>query len=258
MTKSHVTNLSKLDRRSIRRKSVRMKSAMLFVPAIMTLLPALMTIALLVISAGGPSAAVLILFFGAIATAFSMVAGITIAALMARRHSRWKNEVKEQISAFGIAAEDIEWFKSELKPSEKKALRDLSRKDILLYDAYRETLSSRLTASRIVRRSSAEMRLVRNNMRKLAGLSPEKKDPYLSELERDLSKLGEINSKAKNMLAEAESRLRMIEAAGSRGAGFSEFEVALKKLESRSSAEPPALEAAKLAEEIKRELEKST
>lgn len=232
-----------------------MKSAMFLVPTILTLLPALMTIALLFISAGGPSSAVLILFFGALATAVSMAAGITIAALIARRHSRWKNEIKEQIAALGISAEDIEWFKSELKPAEKKALRALSGKDLLLYDAYREALSSRLTASRIVTRSAKEMRSVKNSISKLSGISVEKRDAYFNDLQGDLSKLSEINSKAKSMLAEAENRLRIIEAVGSRGAGFSEFEIALKKLESRSNAEPLALEAARLAEEIKRELE---
>jgi hypothetical protein len=57
------------------------------------------------------------------------------------------------------------------------------------------------------------------------------------------------------MLAEAEARLQMIEAAGSRGGSFSEYEVALKKLENRAGEEPLALEAAKLADEIRKELE---
>jgi hypothetical protein len=58
------------------------------------------------------------------------------------------------------------------------------------------------------------------------------------------------------MLAEAESRLHMIEAAAMRGSNIADNELALKKLTARTSELPLALEAAKMEEEIRRELEK--
>ena len=57
------------------------------------------------------------------------------------------------------------------------------------------------------------------------------------------------------MLSESEARLQMIEAAASRGGSLADNELALKKLSARASELPLALEAAKLADEIRKELE---
>lgn len=58
------------------------------------------------------------------------------------------------------------------------------------------------------------------------------------------------------MLAEAETRLQMIESAAMRGTGMADSELALKKLSARSQSLPLALEEAKMAEEIREELER--
>jgi hypothetical protein len=58
------------------------------------------------------------------------------------------------------------------------------------------------------------------------------------------------------MLAEAESRLQMIEAAASRGGSIADSELALKKLTARTAQLPLALESARMTEEIRLELEK--
>ena len=58
------------------------------------------------------------------------------------------------------------------------------------------------------------------------------------------------------MRVEAETRLQMIEAASRRGTNFSDTELALKRLTARSAELPLALEALKMEEEIRRELEK--
>ena len=57
------------------------------------------------------------------------------------------------------------------------------------------------------------------------------------------------------MLIEAETRLQMIEAASMRGGGLADSELALKKLSARTADLPIALEQAKMAEEIRAELE---
>ena len=59
------------------------------------------------------------------------------------------------------------------------------------------------------------------------------------------------------MLTEAEARLQMIEAAASRGGTLADSELALKKLSARTKELPLALESAKMAEEIRRELERA-
>ena len=58
------------------------------------------------------------------------------------------------------------------------------------------------------------------------------------------------------MQAESEARLQMIEAAASRGGNLADSELALKKLSARTAELPLALESAKMAEEIRLELEK--
>lgn len=60
------------------------------------------------------------------------------------------------------------------------------------------------------------------------------------------------------MLAEAETRLQMIEAASVRGGSIADSELALKKLSARAAELPLALEEAKMAEEIRAELEKES
>jgi hypothetical protein len=50
----------------------------------------------------------------------------------------------------------------------------------------------------------------------------------------------------------------MIEAAAVRGAGLADSELALKKLSARTAELPLALESAKMAEAIRRELDEQT
>ena len=79
----------------------------------------------------------------------------------------------------------------------------------------------------------------------------------LEQIKADTAKLNSIHEEAKQMLTEAESRLEMIEAAGSRGGSLADTEVALKKLAARASQLPLALEAARIQEEAVMELETS-
>jgi hypothetical protein len=232
-----------------------MKAAMVAAPLALTLVPAAITMFMVLVLASGPPAAAVFLFFGAIATAVSLLAGLITSAVIGTRHSRWKKELREQIAAYGISGSEIDWFRNELRPAEKRALKQLTGSDPLLADAYSETLASRLTATRIKLRSARELRATEQRLRKISNLKVANAEDYARQLESDREKLSNINAKSRSMLAEAEARLQMIEAAGSRGGSFSEYEVALKKLENRADEEPLALEAAKLADEIRKELE---
>ena len=128
----------------------------------------------------------------------------------------------------------------------------------MLEDAYRETLASRLTATRIVRSSKKELLLAkrrRSKIKQLSRLTPESAEKFTSEIVRDIEKIESISDEATLMLAEAESRLQMIEAAAARGSHLADSELALKKLSARASELPLALEEARMAEEIRKELE---
>lgn len=226
-------------------------SAPLVIPAV----PAVIFTALLFIFGATPPIAATFLFFGIILTAIGFLSGLGIAGFMAYRHSNWTKEMRERIAADGIKAEEIEWFRHELKSSEKNALKELQSTDLMLADAYRETLASRLTASRIIRSSKRELNLTKQRQAKLKQLKSGNSKDFQDQIKVDEDKIGSIHNEAKLMLAEAESRLEMIKAAAVRGNSLADSELALKKLSSRSSELPLALEEAKMAEEIRRELE---
>ena len=74
-------------------------------------------------------------------------------------------------------------------------------------------------------------------------------------LKDDREKLEGIRSEADQMRVEAETRLQTIEAAAHRGNNFTDTELAMKRLTSRAAELPLALEALKMEDEIRQELE---
>ena len=224
-------------------------------PLILTGVPAALFLALTLIFGTTPPVAFTIFVLGIIVTAIGFIAGVTASGIFAYRHSNWTKEMREKIAADGIRAEEIEWFRHEMKSNEKRALKDIGRSDLLLADAYRETLASRLTATRIVRSSKKELLLTQRRKSKLKQLKSERADDFRSQIERDAEKIASIKEEAKLMLVEAEARLQMIEAAATRGRSLADSELALKKLSARSETLPIALEEARMTEEIKRELD---
>lgn len=224
-------------------------------PFVLTGIPAVIFFLLFLIFATTPPLAATILFFGIILTLAGFLVGLGISGFLTFRRANWTKEMRERIAADGIKAEEIEWFWHELKNSEKKALNDIGKSDLLLADAYRETLASRLTATRIVKSSKKELLLMQRRQNKLKYLKSENSKQFQQEIAKDVEKIASINNESKEMLAEAESRLQMIEAAAIRGSSLADSELALKKLSVRTAELPLALESAKMAEEIRRELE---
>lgn len=237
------------------RQGSRLKYGAIAAPVLMPILPILVTFVLLLLAAGGPPAAVVILFVGVVASILALLTGLTVSLVLGRRYSRWIRDTRELIAANGIRPEELHWFRNELKPAEKRALKAVESRDLLLADAYRETLASRLTATRIQKSSRRELELAKRRQRSLKQLKSPRRVDFSAQIEQDIAKISGINEEAKLMLAEAESRLHMIEAAASRGGWLADNELALKKLTARSKELPLALEAAKIADEIRREFE---
>lgn len=235
-----------------------LKIAAVSTPLILSGVPAILFLLLMFLFGATPPIAATFFFIGLILTIVGFVFGLGFSGLFAYRHSNWTKEMRERIAADGIKAEEIDWFRNELKTNEKRALREMQRTDPMLEDAYRETLASRLTATRIVRSSKRELLLAKRRQTKLKQLRRLNKDSsekFNAEIVSDLEKIGSINEDAKLMLAEAESRLQLIEAAAARGSHLADSELALKKLSARAAELPLALEEAKMAEEIRKELE---
>jgi hypothetical protein len=100
--------------------------------------------------------------------------------------------------------------------------------------------------------------LARKREGKIKILKSGRRDEFLAEIGRDIEKVAGIRDEASAMLAEAEARLQMIEAAATRGGSMADSQLALKKLSARTAELPLALESAKLSEEIRLEIEAET
>ena len=238
-----------------------LKIAAISAPFVLAGVPALVFLMLMFVFGSTPPIAATFFFIGLILTIIGFIVGLGFSAFFAYRHSTWSKDMRERIAADGIRAEEIDWFRNELKTNEKRVLKEMQRTDPMLEDAYRETLASRLTATRIVRSSKRELQLAKRRqikLKQLKRLNSESAERFNEEIARDLEKIGAINDEANQMLVEAESRLQMIEAAAVRGSNLADSELALKKLSARASALPIALEEAKMTEEIRRELEAET
>lgn len=237
-------------------KGRNMKIGAVAAPVALTLLPALVFTILFVLFWGSPTTSVGLLFFGALSTVIGLFIGLGITGLLMYRYTNWTRQMRERIAADGIKAEEIGWFTKEMKGSEQKALKAMAAADPLLEDAFRETLASRLTATRIVKSSKRELLLAQRRQAKLKYLKSENSTNFLEEIKKDIDKLESINTEAKQMLAESETRLQMIEAAATRGTNMADSELALKKLTARTAELPLALESARMEDEIRKELEK--
>lgn len=233
-----------------------LKVAAIASPLVLTAIPAAVSIFLFIFFASSPPVAATIFFFGFLITVVGFLKGSLLSAFFGYRYSRWSNEIREKMAADGIKANEIDWFRRELRPNEKRSLKEIERKNLMLGDAYRETLASRLTATRIIKSTRRELVQTRRRENKIKQLQSGNAQQFLNEIAADAKKIESIHDEAKVMLAEAESRLQMIEAAALRGGGLADTEMALRRLTERTSSLPLALEEAKIASEIRQELEK--
>ncbi len=238
-------------------KDKTLRYTALGLPFVGAALPSILFFILFLLSSTVPTSA-MFFFLSLISLVVGFVVGGlgSIGTLMYR--SRWLGAIRERIAIDGIRTEEVRWFRNELKSEERKALKEIESKNLMLADAYRETLASRLTATRIIKTTKHELLLARRRNHKLKYLKSERLEDFKKEIERDVENLTKINNEALEMEAEAESRLQMIEAASRRGTELAGSELALKKLSARSEQLPLALESARMEEEIRRELEKET
>lgn len=181
--------------------------------------------------------------------------GLILSGGMLIYRQRWLSDIREKLAVDGIKTEEVEWFKHELSSAERKSLKEIEGQNRLLGDAYRETLATRLTATRIIKSSKKELNLNQRQQNKLKYLKTESAEKFQVELKKDFDKLSGIKNEAEQMKTEAESRLHQIETASRHGSNFSETELTLKKLSARANELPLALEALKMEDELRKELE---
>ncbi|MDQ3713565.1 MAG: YIP1 family protein [Acidobacteriota bacterium] len=223
-------------------------------PVTLSLVPAVILFVLSLFSAGATTA--MFVFLSLIALIVGFIFGLIITGGILYYRSRWLADVRERLAVDGVKANEVEWFQHELTSTEKKSLKEIEAKDLLLADAFRDTLAARLTATRILKSSKHELLLVERRQNKLKYLKSENSTNLQEELKNDCEKLSKIKSDAEEMRVEAETRLQMIEAAARRGGNVADTELALKKLSARTAELPLALESAKMEDEYRKEFEK--
>lgn len=183
------------------------------------------------------------------------VFGLLVSGGLLYYRSRWLADVRERIAYDGIRADELDWFRHELSAAERRSLKEIEGRNLLLGDAFRDSLAARLTATRILKSAKQELSLVKRRQNKLKYSKAENSAQFQEELQKDLDKLTSIHDEADAMRLEAENRMHQIETASRHGSNFSETELALKKLSARTSELPLALESARMEEEIRKELE---
>jgi len=247
-------------RYEVTRKDLAKDKALKFgawiVPPTLAIIPALIFFILAFLSGSTPATIAPLVFFGLISLVVGFIFGLIITGGILYYRSNWLKKVRERIAVDGIKAQEVDWFRHELTTTEKKSLKEIEAKNLLLADAFRDTLAARLTATRILKSSKQELLLVERRQNKLKYLKSENSENLQIELKEDLKKLNQIKTEAEEMRIEAETRLQMIEAANRRGTNLADSELALKKLSARTAELPLALESAKMEDEIRRELEK--
>lgn len=223
-------------------------------PLLLSVVPAIVLSILAVVFGSAPPLVATFLFFAFISLIVGFFIGLITSGILLAYRQKWLKSIRERIAVDGIKAEEVYWFKHELTTPERKALKEMESTDALIADAYKETLASRLTATRIVKSTKYELALVKRRQAKLKLIKSGVSEEILKQLHDDRKKLEEIDSEAKQMKNEAEARLQMIEAAVRRGTSFADNELTLKKLSARSQELPLALEALKMEDEIRKEL----
>ena len=176
-------------------------------PALLSIVPALAFFVLFLLSSGAPTA-VTFLFFSAISFVVGLLFGLIITGGIFYYRSRWLADVRERLAVDGIKANEVEWFQHELTTNEKKSLKEIGTKDLMLADAFRDTLAARLTATRISKSSKHELLLVQRRQNKLKYLKSENSANLQEDLKTDIEKLSKINVEAEEMRVEAETRLQ--------------------------------------------------
>ena len=225
-------------------------------PVLLSTIPAGILFVLGFLFGTTPPIAATFFFFSLIALVGGFILGLGGTGGLLYYRSKWLADVRERIAMDGIKASEVDWFKNELTSMEKKALKAVEKRDALLADAFRDTLASRLTATRIKKATNRELLIAKRRQNKLKYLKSANSDELKKEINEDVEKLQKIKKEADEMQVEAETRLEMIEAAARRGTDLAGQELQLKKLSNRTRDLPLALEAAKETAEIKEEIRK--
>ncbi|HEX8634030.1 MAG TPA: hypothetical protein VF703_07755 [Pyrinomonadaceae bacterium] len=183
------------------------------------------------------------------------ILGLLVVVLLYLYRRQWEKKLRDRLAADGVTSDELRWFEGELTKAERRTLRQIEGRNLLLADAYRETLAARLTATRVAANAKREARAVERRVQDTSRLQPAGRAALEHELRSDRERLGRIEAEAVERRAQAEARLLMIEAAAGRDASDEETRIALQRLELAEAQIPYPLENARLQREAREQID---
>ncbi|MDX6405063.1 MAG: hypothetical protein QOH70_2518 [Blastocatellia bacterium] len=218
-------------------------------------------LALFAITFGPPAALLLAYLLSGAATVylvlaltsipFALIAAVVIAIVIVLFRRRWARQLRDHLASDGITADEVGYFLSELTSGERRALKEMEKKQPLLADAYRETLALRLNASRLTSSARRDLLLVERRISRARYLNSADTAVLIEELSRDRVRLDGLKQEGASRRAEAEARLQMIEAAATRGASWTETNYMLQRLDEGRRHVPLALENERVEQQLR-------
>jgi hypothetical protein len=211
---------------------------------------------LLFLSSAATDAAAVYLLLAGVGLALGALAGGLVVLLLYLYRNRWLRRLRDKLAEDGITATEVVWFTEELSTAERAILLETSKQSPLLADAYRETLATRLTASRIIAKSDKELVKVRSRINRARTLAGANTASLLLDLESDQMQLQSLKTEANARLAEARARLQTIEAAAGRSLNLGETQAMLRRLSATQEHLPLVIEMDQLERKTLQEAER--
>jgi hypothetical protein len=241
-------------------KGERMKARVLewapwLAPVLLALPGPIVFLVLYMLATATETAAVYILLaFSSLGIGF--IAGLIVALFLIFYRRSWLKKVREKLAADGITADEVSWFTNEMTSAERQSLKQIETQNLLLADAFRETLAARLTAARVVASARRDLLLVERRLNRTTYNQGSTNATLQEELKADRVRLERIKQEGVERRAEAEARLQMIEAAASRGQSWAETNAALQRLSATQEHLPLALESARIDQQVREDIDK--
>ena len=224
-----------------------------WVAVVATSIPAPIIFLILFLTASATDSAAVYLLLTGLSLALGFALGLLIAAILLVYRRSWLSKLRDRLASDGITANEVVWFRSELTSAERKALAEIESSNPLLADAYRETLASRLTASRIISRSRREMLKVERQLNRARTIRTPESNLLQKDLTEDRERLEHVRQQAAEHLAKAKTRLQAIEATASRKLSQGETDLMMQRLGSSQDQLPLVLEMAQLEQQALQE-----
>jgi hypothetical protein len=219
-------------------------------------LPGPVLFALLYMMATATETAALYVFLAFASFGVGVVAGLIVALFLIFYRRSWLKKVRERLAADGITADEVAWFTAEMTTAERQSLKQIESYNLLLADAYRETLAARLTATRVVTSAKRDLLLVERRLNRTSYMQGQTTVTLQEELKVDRDRLQRIKQEGLERRGEAEARLQMIEAAASRGQSWVDTNAALQRLSATQEHLPLALESARIDQQVREDVER--